>query len=192
MRRAEQQAGEGKVFEENRGENAMRIIENGQLTEEYSSLSLAAIEVPERPSHKWTFQRLRRNLVQGWCSCGFVIHHKTTRVVIQELKEHEKKRSNGWDDRLALKRLITKTLTASPVHWLVRRVIIKGKLNIMKKKITYQPLNREDISNPFRHIPYEERLKQSDVIDLRDNHTIEELPNGRIKVVPIDSNKKFE
>jgi hypothetical protein len=50
---------------------------------------LASIDLLDRPPHQWTFQRLRRNLVQGCCSCGLVVHDKTTRVVVQKLKEHE-------------------------------------------------------------------------------------------------------
>lgn len=50
---------------------------------------------------------------------------------------------------------------------------------------------REDLSNPFRHIPYEDRLKASGAIDLRNNHTIIHYPDGKIRIVPIDPNKKY-
>lgn len=68
-----------------------------------------------------------------------------------------------------------------------------------KKNKKFQPhanytkalLSREDLANPHRHIPHEERLKMSGAIDLRDNHTIIHLPNGKIRVVPIDPSKKY-
>lgn len=62
----------------------------------------------------------------------------------------------------------------------------------MKNKATHNPKSRKDISNPYRHIPYKELLKKAGAIDLRDNHIIEELPNGRIVIKPIDKTKKYK
>lgn len=60
-----------------------------------------------------------------------------------------------------------------------------------ESRATHAPLFREDISNPWRHIPDAELLHLAGVIDLRDNHWIEELPNGRIKIHPIDESKRY-
>lgn len=50
-----------------------------------------------------------------------------------------------------------------------------------------RPLTREDLADPFRHIHYEQRLINAGAIDLTDNHTIERLPSGHIKITPIDT-----
>lgn len=49
---------------------------------------------------------------------------------------------------------------------------------------------REDMSNPWRHLLHDEQIWLSDSIDLTDNHTIEYLENGYIRVHPIDPTKK--
>ena len=40
-------------------------------------------------------------------------------------------------------------------------------------------------------MPHAELLKRAGVTDLRDNHTVEQLPNGQIIVKAIDPTKKF-
>jgi hypothetical protein len=62
----------------------------------------------------------------------------------------------------------------------------------MKGKATHNPKSREDISNPNRKLSDEELLRKGEVVDLRDNHTIEILPNGRMVIKPIDKNKKYK
>ena len=52
-----------------------------------------------------------------------------------------------------------------------------------------RPVTRKDLSDPFRHITYEQRLINAGAIDLTDNHTIERLPSGHIKITPIDVDK---
>lgn len=52
-----------------------------------------------------------------------------------------------------------------------------------------RPLAREDLADPFRHIPYEQRLIKAGAVDLTDNYTIETLPSGHIKITPIDAGK---
>ncbi len=39
-------------------------------------------------THETCFQRLPKRVVQGWCTCGFVVHDKVKRVVIQKLHKH--------------------------------------------------------------------------------------------------------
>ncbi len=53
-------------------------------------------------------------------------------------------------------------------------------------------VTREDIANPYHDIPDDELLKRAKVVDLRDNHTVEHLPNGRIMVHPIDLTKIYQ
>lgn len=60
-----------------------------------------------------------------------------------------------------------------------------------KKKTVFGSLTLEDLANPHRKTPYAQRLHDAGVIDLRDNHTVTTLPNGKIKVVPINCDKKF-
>lgn len=52
-----------------------------------------------------------------------------------------------------------------------------------------RPLTREDLADPFRYIPYEQRLIKAEAVDLTDNHTIEYLPSGHIKITHIDAGK---
>lgn len=52
-------------------------------------------------------------------------------------------------------------------------------------------LTRKRIANPFSDIPFNDRLKNDNSIDLRQNHEIVDLGNGFVKVIPIDNNKKF-
>lgn len=49
--------------------------------------------------------------------------------------------------------------------------------------------SREDLANPFRKIPYKERLIKARAVDLKDNHKIEDLDNGYMKITPIDESK---
>jgi hypothetical protein len=60
-----------------------------------------------------------------------------------------------------------------------------------KKRQGFGSLTREDLANPHRNVSYAQRLHDAGVTDLRDNHTIMRLPNGKIKCVPIDPDKKF-
>ena len=58
--------------------------------------------------------------------------------------------------------------------------------------ITSNKKTREDMANPFRHIPHSELLKLAKVGDLRDNYRVIELPNGYIRVEPIDPTKVYK
>jgi hypothetical protein len=68
----------------------------------------------------------------------------------------------------------------------------RRKSDIFALKIEGTIPSREDLSNPFRNRNELDLLIEGQVIDLRDNHIVEELPNGYIRVVPIDPNKKFK
>lgn len=62
----------------------------------------------------------------------------------------------------------------------------------MKKRLKFRalrPITREDLADPFRSMSYEQRLISAGAIDLTDNHTIETLPSGHIKITPIDPKK---
>ena len=65
--------------------------------------------------------------------------------------------------------------------------VYKNQAKIIESK----PKTRAEISDPYINIPISERLKLAKVVDLRDNHTIEHLPNGMIKVIPIDKTKTY-
>ena len=64
-------------------------------------------------------------------------------------------------------------------------------MDLRKLKVTHNRCDMEDMSNPHRKSDYEKRLSEAGVVDLRDNHTIKTLENGRIIVEPIDENKKY-
>lgn len=66
-----------------------------------------------------------------------------------------------------------------------------GLKRLQKLKVSGNILSREDLSNPFRNMPLDQLLFEGNVTDLRDNHVVEHLPNGKIRVVAIDPNKKF-
>lgn len=51
------------------------------------------------------------------------------------------------------------------------------------KKVKSILKTRKDISNPHHNISHEELLKKANV-ELFDDYIIEELPNGRIIVIP--------
>lgn len=60
----------------------------------------------------------------------------------------------------------------------------------MKKiKVKQNKISRQDLADPFRHMSYYERLKMAKSVDLENNHTIEELEDGYIRIKPIDENK---
>ncbi|AKN30665.1 hypothetical protein Ccar_07405 [Clostridium carboxidivorans P7] len=60
----------------------------------------------------------------------------------------------------------------------------------MKKlKIKQNKLSRQDLADPFRHMSYYERLLKAGSIDLQNNHIVEELEDGYIKIKPIDESK---
>lgn len=65
-------------------------------------------------------------------------------------------------------------------------------MSIKDIKVTGSPISREDIVSPHRSKDYYERLEEAGIVDLRGNSKIVKLTNGRIKVVPIDPNKKFK
>jgi len=54
-----------------------------------------------------------------------------------------------------------------------------------------KPLTRAELNNPFMHIPMQDRLKESHTVDLRDNYTVEHLPNGYMIVKAIDESKTY-
>ena len=49
-------------------------------------------------------------------------------------------------------------------------------------------LTRQDLADPFRHIPYKERLIMAGAIDLKDNSIIT-YKDGYIIIKPIDKTK---
>lgn len=59
----------------------------------------------------------------------------------------------------------------------------------MKKFKSKQNKSRESLADPFQNVSYYERLKMANSINLENNHTIEELGDGYIKIQPIDKNK---
>lgn len=63
----------------------------------------------------------------------------------------------------------------------------KIKISLAEKQIT-----REDLANPFKHLTHKEKLKKSNAIDLRNNHTLIDLENGYVKILPIDESKRFK
>lgn len=63
--------------------------------------------------------------------------------------------------------------------------------DIFSLKIEGEIPTREDISNKFRLKNDLDLLIAGGVIDLRNNHIIEFLAEGYIKIVPIDTSKKF-
>ncbi len=66
-----------------------------------------------------------------------------------------------------------------------------GLERLKKLEFKGNVLSREDLSNPHRNTPHDQLLFEGGVTDLRDNHIVEHLPNGKIRVVAIDPNKKF-
>ena len=50
----------------------------------------------------------------------------------------------------------------------------------------------EELCNSVNSKEYQSRLSKSGSIDLRDNHIIEELPDGKIRIRPIDKNKRVK
>lgn len=61
----------------------------------------------------------------------------------------------------------------------------------MKKCKSNKRITREFLANPFTD-SYEERLKKSGAIDLKDNYILKELGNGYDCIIPIDANKKIK
>jgi len=54
-----------------------------------------------------------------------------------------------------------------------------------------KPLTQAELNNPFMHIPMEDRLKENHTVDLRNNYTVEHLPNGYMRVKAIDETKTY-
>lgn len=50
-------------------------------------------------------------------------------------------------------------------------------------------MTRKKIANPFADTPMLERLHNANSIDLRNNYIEEPLPNGYVRIIPIDSSK---
>ena len=60
-----------------------------------------------------------------------------------------------------------------------------------QKKITYNPLTRNDISNKFNKISHQDLLKLANIELFNGIYEIEHLANGRIKAkIPIKNKKK--
>lgn len=57
------------------------------------------------------------------------------------------------------------------------------------KKRCNRKLGREVLSNPFPNETLKKRLVYSEVIDYRDNHTLEDLGNGYMKISPKDKKR---
>ena len=55
--------------------------------------------------------------------------------------------------------------------------------------INNKPLDRQDLSNKYRNMPYHERLKKAKAIDLRENSCFIDLGNGYGKFKPTDKSK---
>lgn len=55
--------------------------------------------------------------------------------------------------------------------------------------INNKPLDRQDLANKHRNMPYHERLSKVKAIDLRENSYFVDLGNGYGKFKPIDENK---
>jgi hypothetical protein len=52
-------------------------------------------------------------------------------------------------------------------------------------------ITREDLADPHRAMPYEERLAQAAAVDLRNNAAIIDHRDGYVSIVPIDPNKRW-
>ena len=59
----------------------------------------------------------------------------------------------------------------------------------MRKFISKKSMSRQDLTDPFRHMSYHERLVAKGTIDLNDNRIIEDLGDKYIRVRPIDKTK---
>ncbi len=54
------------------------------------------------------------------------------------------------------------------------------------KKITYNAKTRNDISNPFNKYSHQDLLKRANVKNFNGSFSIQQLENGRIKVIAIE------
>lgn len=61
------------------------------------------------------------------------------------------------------------------------------KIKIRKK----ENCSRKDLANPHRNVPHRTKLKKAKAINLKDNHTIEDLGGGYCRIKPVDLNKRF-
>ncbi|WP_339198597.1 hypothetical protein MKY95_10185 [Paenibacillus sp. FSL P4-0176] len=61
----------------------------------------------------------------------------------------------------------------------------------MKSKVkeAITPLTRSKLANPHSHTPMSERLANRESIDLRENHTVVDVDDGLVKIIPIDISK---
>lgn len=60
---------------------------------------------------------------------------------------------------------------------------------MIKFKARKDKLSRQDLADPFHNMSYYERLVKSASIDLENNHLIEVLDYGYVRIKPIDKNK---
>ena len=60
-----------------------------------------------------------------------------------------------------------------------------------KHIITDLDADRADFTDPHRHRPHMERVKEHGAIDLWDNYTLEDIGGGYVRIVPIDETKRF-
>lgn len=58
------------------------------------------------------------------------------------------------------------------------------------KKVTYHSKTRNDISNPYNNYSHQELLKIANVKVFNGRYEIEQLQNGRIKVIPSEKDSK--
>jgi hypothetical protein len=58
------------------------------------------------------------------------------------------------------------------------------------KKVKSNPKPRREISNPFHKHSHDELLLLAGINDISNSYKIEELRNGKIKMVPKSSEKK--
>jgi len=61
---------------------------------------------------------------------------------------------------------------------------------MVSKKVTYKSMTRNDISNPFNKYSHQELLKLANVELFNGRYEIEQLYNGRIKVLAADNVSK--
>lgn len=53
----------------------------------------------------------------------------------------------------------------------------------------YKLKSRKDLADPFRKMSYPKRLINGKAVDLQDNHIIDDLGNGYLKIIPINKTR---
>ena len=62
----------------------------------------------------------------------------------------------------------------------------------MKKiKAKQNKVSRQDLADPLKNISYYERLKMAKSINLENNHLVEELEDGYIRIKPVAKSKSM-